>query len=125
MSETPPGVSLDDFFAGHDQARAIFNTVRRAVDALGPADMRVSKSQVSFRRRRPFAAVWIPEQYLKRKVAPLVLTVYFRRRDRSPRWKQVVEPARGRFTHHLELYAAEEVDDDVRAWLREGWEDAG
>jgi hypothetical protein len=40
------------------------------------------------------------------------------------RWKQIVEPAPGRFTHHLELHTASEIDDEVRRWLQEAWEAA-
>jgi hypothetical protein len=50
-----------------------------------------------------------------------VLTVGLRRRDGSPRWKQIVEPYPGRFTHHLELRSPGEVDAEVEAWLREAW----
>lgn len=57
--------------------------------------------------------------------ALLVLTLSFAKRDDSPRWKQIVEPAPGRFTHHLELYDAAEIDGEVRRWLREAWEAAG
>jgi hypothetical protein len=54
-----------------------------------------------------------------------VLTLAFRTRDSSPRWKQVVEPYPGRFTHHLELYSVQEIDEQVRDWLRIAWETAG
>jgi hypothetical protein len=64
----------------------------------------------------------MPEMYLHRKAAPLVLTVSLRSRDSSPRWKEIVEVRPGRFTHHLELYAPEEVDDAVRGWLQEAWQ---
>jgi hypothetical protein len=84
----------------------------------------VSKSQVAFARRRIFARAWVPGQYLGDGYAPLVLTLGFRRRDPLPRWKQIVEPAPGRFTHHLELRAIEEIDDEVRAWLLEAWRSA-
>jgi hypothetical protein len=50
-----------------------------------------------------------------------VLTLSFRRRDRSRRWKEIVEPAPGRFTHHLELFSPAEVDAEVRGWLRKAW----
>ncbi|MBN1661408.1 MAG: hypothetical protein JXA93_23655 [Anaerolineae bacterium] len=86
--------------------------------------MRVSKSQIAFRRRRSFAWVWRPGQYLKGEVAPLVLTLSLPQRDASPRWKEVVEPAPGKFTHHLELYDVVDVDDQVRRWLRYAWEGA-
>ena len=83
-----------------------------------------SKSQIAFRRDRNFALVWTPDRYLKGRLAPLVLTVLLTRLDGSPRWKQVVEPSRGRFTHHLELYSAADVDEQVRERLREAWEAA-
>jgi hypothetical protein len=41
------------------------------------------------------------------------------------RWKEVVEPARGRFMHHLELTEAGDIDDQVRLWLYEAWVEAG
>jgi hypothetical protein len=66
----------------------------------------------------------MPEQYLKWKAAPLVLTVLLPWRDESPRWKQVVEPYPGRFTHHLELYETADIDEEVVGWLREAWEGA-
>ena len=114
-------MTLDDFFAGQPDSRQIFEALRTAVDALGPVEVRVTKSQVAFRRRRPFAWAWMPGAYLHGKHAPLVLTLSLRRRDLSPRWKEVVEPYPGRFTHHLELRSAAEIDDEVRAWLQEAW----
>jgi hypothetical protein len=48
-----------------------------------------------------------------------------RHRDESPRWKEVSEPSRGRFVHHLELRSIDDVDDEVEAWLREAWEASG
>ena len=84
----------------------------------------MSKSQIAFRHRRAFAWVWMPGQYLRGPVAPLVLTVSLPRRDSSPRWKEIVEPYPGKFTHHLELYGVADVDGQVTTWLREAWEAA-
>lgn len=117
--------TLDEFFAGQDASREIFEAVRRAVEASGPVELRVSKSQVSFRRRKAFAWVWMPGQYLRGKTAPLVLTLSFPYQDLSPRWKEVVEPRPGRFTHHLELYCVADIDDEVRRWLRDAWAVSG
>ncbi|HUW95487.1 MAG TPA: DUF5655 domain-containing protein [Anaerolineae bacterium] len=55
----------DEFFAGQEESRGIFEAVRRAVEAIGPAELRVGKSQVSFRRPRAFAWMWMPGQYLR------------------------------------------------------------
>ena len=117
-------MTVDEFFAGHVASRAIFDAVLAAVTAVGPADVRVTRSQVAFRRRTGFAYVWMPDRYLRPGDVPLVLTIGLRRRDDSSRWKSVVEPAPGRFTHHLELRSVAEVDEQVSDWLREAWKEA-
>jgi hypothetical protein len=67
----------------------------------------------------------MPGKYLHgRPVAPLVLTVSLPYRDPSPRWKQIVEPYLGRYTHHLELYTKSDIDEEVRGWLRAAWASA-
>jgi hypothetical protein len=114
-------MTLDEFFAGHEASRPIFEALREAIEELGPVDTRVTKSQVAFYRRKAFAWAWIPDRYLHGQHAPLVLTLSFRQRDPSPRWKEIVEPYPGRFTHHLELYSRADVDDEVCAWLQAAW----
>lgn len=84
----------------------------------------MTRSQLAFRRGCGFAFAWRPDQYLHGQHSPLVLSVALRRRDPSPRWKEVVEPSPGCFMHHLELRSPDDVDEQVRAWLREAWESA-
>lgn len=118
-------ITLDEYFADREpDARPLFEAVRAAIEPIGPVQIRATKSQVAFRRRIGFAWVWIPGQYLRSETAPLVLTIDLHRRDPSPRWKQIVEPYPGRFTHHLELFSAAQIDDEVLGWLREAWEQA-
>ena len=112
---------LVDFFAGFPDSRPIFDALRVALDELGRVEMRVTRSQISFRRRVAFAWAWVPDRYLRGGHAPLVLSVALRRRDGSPRWKEIVQPAPGRFMHHLELYSSDGIDDEVRGWLTEAW----
>jgi hypothetical protein len=116
---------LDRFFGEHEESREIFDALAEAVMAIGPSSVRVTRSQVAFWGNHPFAWAWMPEQYLKRAAAPLVLTVGLRRRDPSPRWKEVVEPRPGRFTHHLELRSVNEIDGEVAGWLKEAWGTSG
>jgi hypothetical protein len=116
--------TLDELFAGHEESRGIFEAVRGAVEAIGPAELRVGQSQVTFRRRKAFVWVWMPRKYLRGRTAPLVLTLSFPNRDPSRRWKKIVEPRPGRFTHHLELYSIADFDDEVRGWLLDAWEGA-
>ena len=126
MSARGEPVPLEQYFAGRDaRSRELFDVVRSAIESIGTATMRVTRSQVAFRRRLAFAWTWMPGRYLRGNVAPLVLTVDLHRPDESPRWKEVVEPRPGRFTHHLELRSVTDVDAEVLGWLREAWEQAG
>jgi hypothetical protein len=117
-------MTLDEFFTGREASRRIFDVLRAAIAALGPTDVRVTKSQVAFRHGKAFAWAWVPGMYLRGRGAPLVLTLSFSERSVSPRWKQIVEPAPRRFTHHLELWTEAEIDVEVCGWLQEAWDAA-
>jgi hypothetical protein len=117
-------MTCDEFFSGCQESRQLFDALRHVMDAIGPTELRVTKSQIAFRRRKAFAWVWIPAQYLGGKRAPLVLTLVFRTRDPSPRWKEIVEPRPDYFTHHLELHSMADLDDKVFHWLQAAWKAA-
>ena len=117
-------MTVSEFFEGRRDARSIFDSVRAAVVEFGPVTIRISKSQIGFRRRRLFAATWTPDRYLDGRQVPLVLTLFLPYRVAFPRWKEVAEPSPGRFTHHLELTTPEEVDPDVVRLLQLAWEEA-
>jgi hypothetical protein len=110
------------YFSGYPQSFKIYKAIERAGHELGPMEVAVSQSQVSFRTRRAFAWMWIPAQYLTGDRPPLVLSIALRRRDKSKRWKEVVEPRNGWFMHHLELTTEAEADAEVAAWLKEARE---
>jgi hypothetical protein len=82
-------------------------------------EIRTTRSQVAFRRRRGFAYLWLPGRYLARPGADVVLSVALDRRDESPRWKEVAHPAPAHWMHHLEVDDAAEIDEQVAGWLRE------
>lgn len=113
----------EEFFGGHPAGRAVAAAVTRVVDALGPHEVRVSRSQVAFHRRTGFAYLWRPGQYVSSEV-PAVLSIALPREVASPRWKEVVQPSARVWMHHLELRTPLEVDDEVRAWLVEAYDAA-
>ena len=114
-------MEVDEYFRGQELSKGLFEALARLIDKIGPAQMLVTRSQISFRRHKSFAWVWMPSRYLRGKVAPLVLTLVFPYREKSPRWKEIVEPSPGHFTHHLEIYSINDIDDQVCEWLREAW----
>jgi hypothetical protein len=117
-------LEVEKFFVGFEDSRPIFDILMAEIDRFDAVTMRVTKSQIAFQRRRGFAWAWVPGRYLRGRGALLVLSVALPRRDPSPRWKEIVEPATGRFMHHLELNAPVEIDHEVVEWLREAWSDA-
>ena len=120
-------MNVVDYFKGNPRAEDLFEAVWKTIEGVGKVELRATKSQVSFRRKKTIAWVWIPGKYLigRQNLAPLVLTIGLRWRDHSARWKEIVEPYPGRFTHHLELYSVNDIDGEVRAWIMEAWEAAG
>jgi Domain of unknown function (DUF5655) len=114
-------MTVDEYFMGHDLSRQLFDSLSTVVNQIGPVEIRVTKSQVSFNRQKAFAWVWMPGKYLHGKVAPLVLTFVFHNKDASPRWKEIVEPSPGNYTHHLELFSVNDIDGQVIGWLKYAW----
>ncbi|HET7278970.1 MAG TPA: DUF5655 domain-containing protein [Dermatophilaceae bacterium] len=115
--QTAPS-SPEEFFAGSPTGLAICRAVQAMVEGLGGGtEMRVSKSQVAFRRRRGFAYVWRPDRYLKSDV-PAVLSLATDHPIASQRFKEVVHPSPRVWMHHLELRDPTEVDSEVEQWLR-------
>jgi hypothetical protein len=117
-------MDLGEYFAGNALAKTLFDAIAKEIHHIGPASLRVTKSQVAFRRRRNVAVLWMPGRYLKEPAAPLVLTLSLAKRDGSSRWKEVVQVSPQRYTHHLELHRIEDINAQVGAWLRSAWEAA-
>lgn len=109
----------EEFFAGRPGAWAVFERVLSVLEGLGPVEVRTSRSQVAFRRRRGFAYLWLPGRYLAKPTAEVVLSIALGRHDPSGRFKEVAHPAPAQWMHHLELHVPADVDDQVVGWLRE------
>jgi hypothetical protein len=114
----------EDFFAGSPAGLGLFRAVQVAVAAIGEAEIRVTKSQIAFRRRRGFAYVWRPGQYLSSDV-PAVLSLALPHRIASDRFKEIVQPSATAWMHHLELRDVAEIDNEVRDWLAAAYASAG
>ena len=115
------GCTPRGFFAGSPAGLALFTAVQNAVAAIGQAEIRVTKSQIAFRRRKGFAYVWRPGQYVKSKV-PAVLSIALPDKVASNRFKEVAHPAAKVWLHHLELSDPAEIDAEVRTWLAEAYD---
>jgi hypothetical protein len=122
MSDDAPR-SPEELFDGFPEGLAIFRRVQQAVSAIGEASVAVTRSQVTFRRRKAFAFVWRPGQYVSSGV-PAVLSIAMPYEVTSDRFKEIAHPAPTVWMHHLELRGVSEVDDQVRGWLVNAYENA-
>lgn len=67
----------------------------------------------------------MPGRWLRNPGSEVVLSIALRRRDPSPRFKEVAHPSARLWTHHLEVRSPVDLDPPVEAWLREAYESAG
>lgn len=111
------------FFDGRPEQLALYWPLHEAVDRDFPqASVKVQKSQISFYGRGLFAMASLP----KRKRDPgIVVSFGLGRREPSPRVGVAVEPYPGRWTHHVTVTAAEELDGELLGWLHEAWDFCG
>jgi len=116
-------VTPQELFAGHPLALQVLDRAQALVP--GHVEVRTTTSQVALRRRRGFAWVWLPGQYLAHPAAEVVLSLALGREDTSPRWKQVAHPSPRHWVHHLEVRDVADLDEEVGGWLREAYERAG
>ena len=114
--------TAESFFEGSPLGLELFRTIAQVIVSITGAEpeCRVSKSQIAFRRRRGFAYVWRPGQYVRSDV-PAVLSLALDRKLSSPRFKEIVHPSAGVWMHHLELRDVAEIDDEVTRWLDEAY----
>ena len=112
------------FFDGHPEELALYEALFRAVEAAFPeGSVRVQKTQISFYSRHLFAAASLPVR--RRKDWPkicLVVTVGLSYRLESPRVAAASEPYPGRWTHHILVTEAGQIDEELMGWLREAWD---
>ena len=117
-------LSPEDLFRGFPDGLAICHRVQQVISTIGTASVAVTKSQLAFRRRRGFAYVWRPGQYVDSEV-PAVLSLALSHEVTSDRFKSVVHPSKSIWMHHIELCDVSQVDDEVRGWLADAYSSAG
>lgn len=117
----PAGPDIDTlfFFEGRPNALDLYEALLRELTARFP-QMRVktAKTQISFSNRYLFAAASLPK---RKREDHLVVTFGLGYEKHSPRIFSSVEAARGRWTHHVAVREAHELDGELFGWLEEAY----
>lgn len=124
MAAGDAGLTPEQLLDGYPESLRICLAVQQVLAGIGRTGMKVTRSQIAFRRRKSFAYLWRPGQYLRSDV-PAVVSIALPYRIDSDRFKEVVHPAPKVWMHHVEVLAVEQVDAQLRGWLEEAYDNAG
>lgn len=111
------------FFDGKPEELALYETLLDQIKALGELSVVVHKTQLSLKNRRVFACVSI-FRVLPKRLLPahyLVLTLGLPDPLDSPRIAAKTEAQPGRWTHHIVLAGASELDAELLEWIRRAY----
>lgn len=106
------------FFVAMPGAVPLYDALRSHLTALPGVEIKVAKSQITFKARYGFAFVSLrrmkgcPEVFL-------ILTLGLGRRLSSPRVAVAVEPYPGRWTHHFIISHIGQLDTELLDWIEE------
>jgi hypothetical protein len=112
------------FFDGKPEELALYETLLNRIKALGEVSVVVHKTQISLKNRRVFACVSI-FRVLPKRLLPthyIVLTLGLPYPLDSPRIAVKTEAQPGRWTHHIVLGSASELDAELLKWIRQAYE---
>jgi hypothetical protein len=109
------------FFDGRMDALPLYLAFRERVLDRVATEIRVKRTQISFYHGYLFAAVsFTPVRRAKDRPKPwLTVTLGLPYRVEDPRIDAAVEPYPGRWTHHLTVGTAEELDQWLMGWVEE------
>lgn len=117
------GADILFFFDGKPLELALYGALFHCLETEFPnASVKVQKSQISFYGRHLFGAVSLPVR--RKKNWPehcIVVTIGLSRPLESPRTAVSVEPYPGRWTNHVLISEAAQVDEELLEWLKEAW----
>ena len=112
------------YFDGHPEERLLYEALFDRMEGLFPdTRVKVQKSQISFYNRHLFAAASLPVR--RKKDWPercLLVTFGLAYRLESPRIAVAVEPYPNRWTHHVIVSRAEDLDEELMGWLEEAYQ---
>ena len=110
------------FFREHMDALPIYERLEERIQTQIPdVKIKVAKTQITFAGRRGFAFVsFNPCRRAKDRPAVwMTVTFGLGYRKESPRIDVATEAYPGRWTHHVMVGSAEEIDEELLGWIQE------
>ena len=94
---------------------------KRLLAEIDNVTVKVRKTQISFSNKYNFAFVsFLPARKAKaRPESWITVTFGLRYKKESPRIDAASEPYPNRWTHHMLIASADEIDDELMGWIKE------
>ena len=110
------------FFGEHMEALPMYERLENAILTRIPdVKIKVARTQITFANKRGFAFVSFNPCRRSKDRPAVWMTVTFGlgyRKD-SPRIDVATQPYPGRWTHHVMVGSAEEIDEELLGWIQE------
>jgi hypothetical protein len=114
---------IEKLFAGNPNHLTLFLHISKFINSFGHVTVKVTKSQVSFARKRQFAWIWLPREWDKRRPPnSIVLSFSLRKKINDPQIVQVVEPYPDRWMHHVVIQRTADLNESVKEWLKAAYD---
>ena len=112
------------FFEKMPDMLPVYTVLKEKLDQKYPdMSIKVTKTQISFRNKYVFAMASLP--YRRKKEWPkeyLMVSFGLAYQKESPRIVQSVEAYPNRWTHHVIVETAEEIDEELMRWIGEAFQ---
>lgn len=117
MSHGCGDYTVDGFFEGKPaKARELYEALVRTLGEIGPFEQVPTKTRIAFMVRVRFAAV------NRVRKDGLACHMWLKRRVESPRFPKVELLGRSDWVHYFVLRSEEELDEELRGWMREAYD---
>lgn len=115
---------IQAFFGSEPEAFFLYELLEeRLVAEWNLLEIRVQKTQITFKNPRSFAAAWLPIRRMKNRPEHyIIVTFSLPTRLDSLRIAESVEVRPGRWTHHVIVSRPEEVNEELMGWIRSSYE---
>ena len=113
------------FFGLHMEAYPIYEYLEEQIlNRIPETKIKVSKTQISFSRKRGFAFVSFNpcRKAAQRPEVWMTVTFGLGYRKESPRIDVAAEPYPGRWTHHVMVGSIDDIDGELLSWISEAAE---
>lgn len=110
------------FFDKRLQALPLYEALeKRIFTEINNVTVKVQKTQISFSNRHNFAFVsFLPIRKVRERPKNYIVVSFgLNRKLDSTRIDAATEPYPNRWTHHILISTAEEIDDELMGWIKE------